>query len=170
MRTLHGHQCSAGVVGTCYRSPVDDDATDPMNLITMILRFHHILEARLDRALNGCGLSFAQYEVMEVLAAEPKLHARELGRRLHIARQSAHGLLKQLERAGLIELLPRDGAIRCAWLTRAGRTRLETCRRALESIERATAPMPSSTARDLRKTLSNFEEALVPRPRPWWLD
>ncbi len=120
MRTLHGHQCSAGVVGTCYRSPVDDDATDPMNLITMILRFHHILEARLDRALNGCGLSFAQYEVMEVLAAEPKLHAGELGRRLHIARQSAHGLLKQLERAGLIELLPRDGAIRCAWLTRAG--------------------------------------------------
>jgi DNA-binding MarR family transcriptional regulator len=162
--------CGAGVVSACYRSLVDDDATGPMDLITTILRFHHILEARLDRALNGCGLSFAQYEVMEVLVAEPKLHAGELGRRLHITRQSAHGLLKQLARAGLIELLPKDGAIRCAWLTPAGRNRLDTCRRALESIERATAALPSTTARDLRETLSRFEAALVPRPRPWWLD
>jgi hypothetical protein len=69
------------------------------------------------RSRIGCGLSFAQYEVMEALAAEPKLHAAELGRRLHITRHSAHTLLKQLERAGLIELLPRDGGIRCAWLT-----------------------------------------------------
>jgi hypothetical protein len=38
---------------------MDDDPTDPMDLIAAILRFHHILEARLDRALNGCGLSFA---------------------------------------------------------------------------------------------------------------
>jgi DNA-binding MarR family transcriptional regulator len=149
---------------------VDDDATSPMDLITTILRFHHILEARLDRALNGCGLSFAQYEVMEVLLAEPKLHAGELGRRLHITSQSAHGLLKQLARAGLIELLPKDGAIRCAWLTSAGRKRLDTCRRALESIERATAALPSTTALDLRQTLASFEAALVPRPRPWWLD
>jgi len=51
-----------GVVSACYRSLVEDDATSPMDLITTILRFHHILEARLDRALNGCGLSFAQYE------------------------------------------------------------------------------------------------------------
>ncbi len=49
-----------------------DDVTGPMDLIAAILRFHHVLEARLDRALNGCGLSFAQYEVMEALAAEPK--------------------------------------------------------------------------------------------------
>jgi DNA-binding MarR family transcriptional regulator len=149
---------------------VDDDATGPMDVITTILRFHHILEARLDRALNGCGLSFAQYEVMEILASEPKLHAGELGRRLHITRQSAHGLIKQLARADLIELLPRDGAIRCAWLTAAGRKRLDACRRAFESIERATAALPSSTARDLRETLASIEAALVPRPRPWLLD
>src|SRR5437867_9685601 len=77
-----------------------DDATGPMDLIAAILRFHHILEARLDGALNGCGLSFAQYEVMEVLVAEPKLHAGELGRRLHITWQSAHGLLKTTRQGG----------------------------------------------------------------------
>lgn len=149
---------------------MDDDPTGPMDLITAILRFHHILEARLDRALNGCGLSFAQYEVMEVLVAEPKLHAGELGRRLHITRQSAHDLLKQLARAGLIDLLPRDGGIRCAWLTTAGHRRLDFCRRALGSIERAAAAMPSSTTQELRESLARFEAVVVPRPRPWWLD
>jgi DNA-binding MarR family transcriptional regulator len=147
-----------------------DDATGPMDLIAAILRFHHILEARLDRALNGCGLSFAQYEVIEVLAAEPKLQAGELARRLHITRQSAHGLLRKLARAGLIELLPRDGGIRCAWLTTTGEKRLDFCRRALESIERAAATLPDPAGHDLREALSNLEASLVPRPRPWWLE
>jgi DNA-binding MarR family transcriptional regulator len=139
-----------------------------MELIAAILRFHHILEARLDRALNGCGLSFAQYEVIEALAAEPKLHAGELGRRLHITRRSVHGLLRQLARAGFIELLPRDGGIRCARLTAAGQRRLDFCRRALESIERAAATLPDPEGHDLRQALSNLEASLVPRPRPWW--
>ena len=146
------------------------DPGAPMDLIAAILRFHHILEARLDRALNGCGLSFAQYEVMEVLVAEPKLHTGELGRRLHITRQSAHGLLKQLARAGLVELLPRDGGVRCAWLTTAGEKRLDLCRRALESIERAAATLSDAAGHDLREALSNLEASLVPRPRPWWLE
>jgi len=100
------------------------DPPSARELVAAARRFHHVLQARLDRALNGCGLSFAQYEVLELLAEEPKLHAGELGRRLRISRQSAHGLLAQLERADLVELLPRDGTIRGAWLTRTGRRRL----------------------------------------------
>ncbi len=81
----------------------------PWELVGAIMRINHILESRLDRALNGCGLSFAQYEVFEILIEEPNLHAGELGRRLDITRQSAHGLLHQLARAGLVDLLPKDG-------------------------------------------------------------
>jgi DNA-binding MarR family transcriptional regulator len=115
-------------------------------------------------------LSYAQYEVIEMLAAEPKLHAGELGRRLRISRQAAHGLLAQLARADLVELLPRDGTSRGAWLTRRGRRRLAACRRALHGTERALTALPAGARRGLLQAMGAAETALAPRPQPWWLE
>jgi DNA-binding MarR family transcriptional regulator len=111
-----------------------DDEPRGHDLVTASRRFARRLQTRLDEALEGLAISYAQYEVMEHLAERPNLHAGELGRRLRITRQTAHGLLKQLARADLIDLLPSDGGARPARLTSAGRRRLEHGRQAVLSI------------------------------------
>ena len=146
------------------------DASTSWELIAATMRFQHLVQARLDRALSGLGLSFAQYEVLEILAAEPKLHAGEVGRRFRITRQAAHGLLVQLTRADLVDLLPKDGGVRGARLTQTGRRRLATCRRALEATERTLAALPAETQRSFLESLGACEEAFVPRLEPWWLE
>ncbi len=150
------------------RSSPEHHTPTPWDVILAVRRFQHILQAHLDRCLQGFGLSFAQYQILEILAAEPKLHAGELGRRLRITRQTAHGLLAQLARADLVELLPKDGAIRGAWLTRLGRRRLAQCRRAVDGTERAFAALPAGTRSDLLEGLIACEAAIAPRPEPRW--
>jgi DNA-binding MarR family transcriptional regulator len=80
-------------------------------LIVALRHLHHVLLARLDGAVEGQGMSYAQYEVLLLLEEEPKLHAGEIGRRLGVTRQAAHGLLRQLERGALRDL--RDGLEAC---------------------------------------------------------
>lgn len=149
---------------------VDANVIMPGELVGAIMRINHILESRLDRALNGCGLSFAQYEVFEILIEEPNLHPGELGRRLDITRQSAHGLLHQLARAGLVDLLPKDGGLRCAWVTPDGTRRLRHCRQALRGVGHALTKLPSGTGRELIDALSAVDALLASKPMPWWLD
>jgi DNA-binding MarR family transcriptional regulator len=96
----------------------------------------------LDEALEGLAISYAQYEVMEHLAERPNLHAGELARRLRITRQTAHGLLKQLARADLIDLLPPDGGARPARLTTAGQRRLGYGRQAVTAIHAELEQVP----------------------------
>ncbi len=141
----------------------------PWEIVFAARRFHHLLQARLDRALNGFSMSYAQYEILELLHAEPKLHAGELGRRLGVTRQTAHGLLVQLDRAGLVQILPQDGAYRGAWLTRSGRRRVELCRQALGDLERALRALPAGRCRDLLEAFATVEAQVAQRTAPWWM-
>jgi len=91
-------------------------------------------------------------------------------RRLRMTRQAAHGLMVQLTRAHLVDLLPKDGEVWGARLTQTGRRRLATCRRALEATERTLAALPAETQRSLLESLGACEEAFVPRLEPWWME
>jgi Transcriptional regulators len=124
---------------------------------------------RLDETLEGIGLSYAQYEVMERLAERPNLHAGELGRRLRITRQTAHGLLKQLVRADLIDLLPPDGGARPARLTTAGRRRLELGRQAVSAIHSELEQVSSETRLVILGAIAALDVQTVPAAKtPWW--
>ena len=141
------------------------------DLVTASRRFARRLQTRLDEALEGLAISYAQYEVMEHLAARPNLHAGELGRRLRITRQTAHGLLKQLARADLIDLLPSDGGARPARLTTAGRRRLEYGRQAVLTIHAELELAPPEKRSDFLVATSALDARIAPAPRrAWWFD
>jgi hypothetical protein len=89
---------------------VEGEAPTARRLIDAERRVHRILRARFAEELLELGVSFAQLEVMELLHGVDKLHPGEIGRRLLITRQSAAHLLHQLERAGLADTWPLDGA------------------------------------------------------------
>ncbi len=139
-------------------------------LLLAVRRFHRKLEQALDGAVRGLGLSFAQYEVMELLDNEPKLHAGELARILGGSRQAAHHLVHQLERASLIELLPPDGSLRGARLTDRGERRLHRARATLEATWRRIAALPHEQWNALHDAHRNVERALGEPVRRWWFD
>jgi DNA-binding MarR family transcriptional regulator len=138
------------------------------DLVTASRRFARRLQTRLDGALEGLGLSYAQYEVMEHLAERPNLHAGELGRRLRITRQTAHGLLKQLAPADLIDLLPPDGGARPARLTAAGGRRLELGRQAVSTIHAELEQVPPETRRVFLSAIAALDTRMAPPRTPWW--
>lgn len=146
------------------------DAPNARDVISAARRFHRLLRAELNGRLSGLSLSYAQYEVLEILEAEPKLHAGELARCLKIRRQSVHRQVAQLVQGDLVDVLPKDGGIRGIRLTSTGRRRLATCRKALEGTEGALGSLPTATRSSLVEALGACEAALAPPPSPWWWD
>lgn len=151
-------------------APSPPSAPSARDVIAAARRFHRLLRAELNGKLAGLSLSYAQYEILETLETEPKLHAGELARRLKIRRQSVHRLVAHLVRADLVDVLPKDAGIRGIWLTRTGRRRLDTCRKALEGTEGALGRLPAETRALLVEGLGACEAALAPPPPPWWWD
>jgi hypothetical protein len=58
----------------------DDDPHSPRTLIDAERRVHRILRKRFAEALAELAVSFAQFEVMELLHDEEKLHPGAIGR------------------------------------------------------------------------------------------
>jgi DNA-binding MarR family transcriptional regulator len=140
-------------------------------LVTASRRFSRRLQTRVDESLEGLGISYAQYEVMEHLAERPNLYAGELGRRLRMTRQTAHGLLKHLARADLIDLVPADGGARPATLTTAGRRRLGYGREAVSAIHAELEQVPAEMRLDFLVSISALDARMAPsRMSHWWFD
>jgi DNA-binding MarR family transcriptional regulator len=133
-------------------------------------RVHRILRSRFAEALLELGVSFAQVEVMELLHDVDRLHPGEIGRRLLITRQSAAHLVRQLERAGLVEAWALDGGQLAVRLTRDGRRRTRLSYWALEPTFDCLAALEPDLRRRLVDDLKACEDVLRPRPRPWWLE
>jgi DNA-binding MarR family transcriptional regulator len=137
-----------------------------LELITATRRFSRHIKTLLDNSLDGFGLSYAQYELMEMLAAHPRIHGAELARHLRCTPQNVDGLERQLLRAGLIELTSREW-VRGAQLTDLGRKRLLLVRSgaasAIRQIERKVEPR---VIRAYFNTLIEIDWALR-RPAPF---
>jgi len=131
---------------------------------------HHTLQLSLDHALENEGLSFAQVEVMAELGDRPNLHAGAVARRLGIRRQSAHALLTKLHAMGLVELLPRNEGVRCAYLTDIGKTVAWRCMDALQSGIGGLGRLTAAERRGILQTLDDVEAALRPPRRHRWFD
>jgi DNA-binding MarR family transcriptional regulator len=139
------------------------------DLVTASRRFARRLQTRLDEALEGLAISYAQYEVMEHLAERPNLHAGELGRRLRITRQTAHGLLKHLARADLVDLLPPEGGARPARLTATGRRRLELGREAVATIHVELELVSPEKRLVFLDSIAALDARVAPAARAhWW--
>jgi DNA-binding MarR family transcriptional regulator len=94
------------------------------------------LDVRLDQALDGCGISGAQLELLDLLMRDRNAHAAALARALGIRRQSASGLITRLRAVGLVEVLPIDHGVRVPVITQDGRRRRERAHEAMAPILR----------------------------------
>jgi DNA-binding MarR family transcriptional regulator len=133
-------------------------------------RLHRRLEHRLDAALEGFGISYAQFELLELLTRDRNAHAAALARRLDVSRQIASRLLSKLDRTGLVELLPPDGGVRVPIVTPSGRRRIQLAADAMAPIRRQVLTISPEHLVLFVRVSDDLDGALTPPRRLWWFD
>ncbi len=150
--------------------PVSDMAPSAWNVIDSSRRFQRRLETRLDAALEELEISYAQFEILELLSRDRNAHAAAIARRLHETRQIVSRLLIKLDRAGLVELLPPDGGVRVPLVTRLGKRRIELSLQATAEICEKVNQVGPQRLSAFIAVADDLDSALRPPPRSWWLD
>ena len=96
-----------------------------MAAVTSVFRVHQLLLGRLNELLAPHGLTFARYEVLQLLAFSSRgsLPLSVVGARLQVHPASVTNAVARLERDGLLERRPHpdDGRAVVAHLTDRGR-------------------------------------------------
>lgn len=141
----------------------------PRELIDAERRVHRILRSRFAEAFLELAVSFAQFEVMELLHDQAKLHPGAIGRLLLITRQSADHLVRQLEKRDLVDVWANEGGTLGVALTDVGRRRIRHCYSALAPTFDRLSSIDDETRRRLQTDLRTCEDALRPRYVPWRL-
>lgn len=149
-----------------YEPSVDADVPSGRRVIDAERRVHRLLRARFTSSLLELGVSFAQFEVMEMLHDVRHLHPGAIGRRLLITRQSADHLVHQLQRGSLVETWRLDGGSLGVRLSREGRKRVGHCLGALAPTFDLVTTLGDERRIRLEADLRTWEGAM--RPPPWW--
>ena len=126
-------------------------------------RAQHALRLSMDDALRPLGLTTPQYAVLCGIEAEPGMSNARLARAAFVTAQTMHGLLFNLEKAGLIarDPDPAHGRIRCTQLTDDGRAVLKFAHLAVAVIEdRMMAFMGEGASRRITQALTRCAEGL----------
>lgn len=149
---------------------VSDLPPSAWDVIDASRRLSRRLGTRLDEALDELEISYAQFEILELLTRDRNAHAAAIARRLHESRQIVSRLLLKLDRAGLVELLPPDGGVRVPLVTNNGRRRIRYASEATAELRAKIAEVSPERLRDFMAVVASLEDALQPPPgRPWWL-
>jgi DNA-binding MarR family transcriptional regulator len=142
-------------------------------LVVMLRRCQHHLEVTMDQALQGMGMSFAQYRALEALASNNAMHISWLARMLRLSRQTARSTVLQLAKQDLVETVDEGYEVTVHVLPK-GRKRLRLCRDSTRSVITNIEERLSMGERvTLHGLLTHAERAFQPPPprvRPWWLD
>ena len=132
----------------------------PLDVITAVRRVNKILRARFDRTLDGMGLSYAQFEVLILLAQDRNLHAAAIARDLMITPQAVQKLVEKLRWGNLAVPLPKDGNVEVLQITDLGKTRLRQVRESLHDTDERLARLPQELRTSLVEALGSVERAL----------
>ena len=150
--------------------PASDPPPSAWDVIDASRRLSRRLGTRLDEALDELEISYAQFEILELLTSDRNAHAAAIARRLHGSRQIVSRLLIKLDRAGLIELLPPDGGVRVPLVTNNEKRRIRYATEATTELRAEIAEVGLERLRAFLAVLASLEDALRPPPdRPWWL-
>lgn len=149
---------------------VSDLPPSAWDVIDASRRLSRRLGTRLDEALDELEISYAQFEILELLTRDRNAHAAAIARRLQESRQIVSRLLLKLDRAGLVELLPPDGGVRVPLVTNNGRRRIRYASEATAELRAKIVEVSPERLRDFMAVVASLEDALQPPPgRPWWL-
>jgi DNA-binding MarR family transcriptional regulator len=123
----------------------------------------HRLRQRLEKELEGIGVSAAQNAVLLAISHNPRISNAALARAAFVTPQSMQGMLVTLERDGMITRTPHPdhGRIIMTELTQKGRNAAEYGIVASETVERQMlSGLTSEEARLLGEFLNRCAEAL----------
>ena len=147
-----------------------DPPPNAWEIIHATRRVSRQLETRLDDALQELAISYAQFEILELLTRDRNAHAAALAPRLNVSRQIASRLLTKLDRAGLVELLPPDGGVRVPIVTRDGKRRIQLAVDATLPIRKDVSTLTPDRRTQLVAATNALDDAIRLRRPSWWLD
>lgn len=86
-------------------------------------RLQHLIWRRMEASASACGISGAQGQVLLFLLENPSLHQKDLEKTFHLRPSTATGLLKRMEKNGLIrrESCQEDARLKRLIPTQRGR-------------------------------------------------
>jgi DNA-binding MarR family transcriptional regulator len=126
------------------------DAADGMALVTSVVRVHQLLMERIDAILRPLDLSFARYEVLQLLAftRHGQLPMTKLGSLLQVHPTSVTSAVDRLEKQGYVARTrgELDRRIVLASITDAGRAIVS---RATEGLNAAVFGEPGVSGEEL---------------------
>jgi DNA-binding MarR family transcriptional regulator len=137
----------------------DGGDASPVTLVLTLLLVARELYSSADRFFAGHGISDAKWSVLMLLASAParRLQPSEIAARLAVTRATVTGVLRGLERDGLVarHAHPRDGRSAHLTLTRRGtallaRMKPELARRHAETVAALTPAQSRTLVRLLR--------------------
>jgi DNA-binding MarR family transcriptional regulator len=126
-------------------------------------RAQHALRNRMDHALRALGLTTAQYAVLCALEMEDGASNANLAKAAFVTAQTMHGILTNMERAGLIKRVddPNHGKIVNSLLTAKGQKALSLAHEIVGEVETLLIETVGKDEVDkLAQVLSNCADAL----------
>lgn len=126
------------------------DAADGMAMVTSVVRVHQLLMERIDAVLRPRGLTFARYEVLQLLSftRNGRLSMTRMGSLLQVHPTSVTSAVERLVSQGYVERQrsERDGRVILAVLTAEGRAVAEA---ATEELNAAVFTEPGLDGAEL---------------------
>jgi DNA-binding MarR family transcriptional regulator len=139
--------------------------------VIKLRRTQHLIEVAMDQALDGHGVSFAQYRALLLVERNPA-YISYAARKLRITRQATERLYFKLAAGGLVRRV-RAGRVTDVEITELGHKRL----RMMNDLVRDLVVRPIEHAVDprelfaLEQLLLAVDGSLRPNESPtWWLD
>jgi DNA-binding MarR family transcriptional regulator len=130
----------------------------------------HSLRQNIETSLRARGieLSFVNAMVLKTLAKEPGISGAQLARRILVTAQSMNGLLKSMERLGLVvrEPHPENRRTDCWYMTTFGLKEMQNAGQIVDSVMgRIRASMSKADAAKLVELLGQCAAALQRSPQ-----
>jgi len=137
----------------------DDEPIDVNHLTYQLARAEHLLEQRLDHALDQVGLTLRQFTVLAHVGRAPGLSRADVARLLLTTPQAVGGLVQRLVAAGLIQRAASSPGLPIGLtLTPAGE---EALRRAAPIAREAENTAVAAVAEDERRRVGVVLDQLI---------
>jgi len=136
------------------------DAAEGMSVVTSVMRVQQLLLARIDVALAPFDLTFARYEILQLLrfTRSGALPLGKIGSRLQVHPTSASSAVDRLERQGYVRRSPHptDGRTTLIELLAAGEDVVTQATEVLNDAVFGAVGLSAPQTRDLLELLEAF--------------